>query len=185
MVHEKIVIEDDAKESMSLMIRHRLPWLVIGLGGGLLATVLTSRFEAILEKNIQLAFFIPVIVYLADAVGTQTETVYLENLTRRKISFHVYLLKEFLLGNAMGALFGVCTGLFSFIWFGSIEIAITVAYAMFVTMGIAPIIALLVPTILWKEHKDPTVGTGPFVTVLQDLISLVIYFYIASILILR
>ncbi len=182
---EKIQIEDDDKESMSLMIRHRLPWLVVGLIGGMLATLLSSRFEETLKKNIHLAFFIPVIVYLADAVGTQTESVYIENLTRRKVHFRVYLLKEFILGNTIGAFFGLLSGLFAFLWFGSVETAFTVGYAMFVTMGIAPIIALIVPTIIWREHKDPTVGTGPFVTVLQDLISLSMYFYIASIIILN
>ena len=49
---------------------------------------------------------------------------------------------------------------------------------MFVTMGIAPLPALIIPTILWKEHKDSVIGSGPFVTVLQDLLSLIIYFYI-------
>lgn len=106
MISKKIQLEDDDKESMSLMIEHRLPWLILGLIGGILATLLSARFEAILLKNIQLAFFIPIIVYLADAVGTQTESIYIENLTRRKVKFHVYLLKEFILGNIIGALFG-------------------------------------------------------------------------------
>ena len=183
MISKKIQLEDDDKESMSLMIEHRLPWLILGLIGGILATLLSARFEAILLKNIQLAFFIPIIVYLADAVGTQTESIYIENLTRRKLKFHVYLLKEFILGNIIGALFGFCTGLFAYFWFDSPEIAFTVGYAMFATMGIAPITALIVPTILWRRHHDPTIGTGPFVTVIQDLLSLLIYFYIASVII--
>ncbi len=183
MHEKKMILEDDAKEPMSLMLEHRLPWLVMGLLGGIFATILASRFEAILEKDIRLAFFIPIIVYLADAVGTQTEGVYIENLTRRKVNFYVYLFKEFVLANIIGGLFGICIGLFAFFWLNSVEVAFTVGYAMFVTMGIAPLPALIIPTILWKEHKDPVIGSGPFVTVLQDLLSLMIYFYIATIII--
>lgn len=185
MSNNKMQIEDDAKEPMSLMIKHRLPWLIIGLFGGVLATVISSRFEVILEKNIHLAFFIPVIVYLADAVGTQTESVYIENLTRKKVNFRIYLIKEFFLGNIIGFFFGLLIGVFAYFWFKSIDTAFTVGYSMFLTMGIAPITALIVPTILWREHKDPAVGSGPFVTVLQDLFTLMIYFYIASIIIFR
>lgn len=185
MIKERIEIENDEKEPMSLMIEHRVPWLALGLVGGLIATLLASRFEQVLSNNIQLAFFIPIIVYMADAVGHQTESVYIENLTRKKVHFHVYLLKEFVLGNIMGALFGTCIGMLAFFWFKSFDTALTVGYAMFVTMGIAPITALVIPTILWKEHKDPAVGSGPFVTVLQDLFTLLIYFYIASIIIFR
>ncbi len=179
----KVEIENDDKEPVSLMLEHRLPWLAIGLIGGLAATLLASRFQAVLAENIHLAFFIPIIVYMADAVGHQTESVYIENITRRKVHFHVYLLKEFILGNVMGALFGLCTGLFAYMWFNSLETALSVGYAMFVTMGIAPIVALIIPTILWREHEDPAVGSGPFVTVIQDLVSLLIYFFVATVIV--
>lgn len=179
----KVTIEDDDKEPMSLMIEHRLPWLAIGLLGGIAATLLSSKFASVLETDISLAFFIPVIVYLADAVGTQTESVYIENLTRRKVHFSVYLVKEFVLGNVMGLLFGACISLFAFFWFKSPHTAVTVGLATYATMATAPLVALAVPTIIWKEHKDPTVGAGPFVTVIQDLVSLLLYFFIATMII--
>lgn len=183
MSHEKdrVVLEDDTKEPMSLMIEHRLPWLAVGLVGGIGATLLASNFEDVLAANINLAFFIPIIVYMADAVGHQTESVYVRNLEKRRPNFHIYLFKEFILGNVLGAFFGVCVGIFSYFWFHSLDIALIVGYAMFATMGIAPIVGLVVPYVLWKEHKDPAVGTGPFATVIQDIISLLIYFYIASV----
>jgi magnesium transporter len=178
-------IEDDDKETVTLMIEHRLPWLIIGMFGGIGATLLSAKFEALLATNIRLAFFIPVIVYMADAVGTQTETVYVRNLTTRTVKFHTYLLKEFILGNVIGLFFGVGIALFAYMWFKDIGTAFTVGYSMFATMGTAPLVALIVPTIIKKEHKDPAVGAGPFTTVIQDLLSLLIYFYIASIIILK
>ena len=84
----------------------------------------------------------------------------------------------------LGALFGIAIGVFAYLWFGDYKTATTVGLAMFTTMAISPIIALTVPEILFKEHKDPAIGAGPFATVIQDLLSLLIYFTIASIIVL-
>ena len=178
-----MVLEDDAKESVELMVEHRLPWLAIGLTGGILATLLVSSFEDLLTKNIHLSFFIPVIVYMASAVGTQTENVFVRNLARKRVKFSLYLLKEFLLGIILGVAFGFVTGIFAYLWFQTVETALIVGVAMFATMSIAPIVALVIPELLWKEHADPAIGSGPFVTVIQDLLSLLIYFFVATMII--
>lgn len=182
---EKIQLEDDTKEKMSLLIEHRLPWLVVGLLGGIGLTLVAAKFEHLLAENIALAFFIPVIVYMAGAMGTQTETVYVRNMDKKRTHFSVYLAKEFLLGLFLGGLFGCLIGLFAFFMFQSLDVAFTVGLAMFVTMATAPIVALSVPTIIKKEHKDPALGAGPFVTVIQDFISLLTYFAIASLILFR
>ena len=77
-------LEDDAKEPVKLMVEHRLPWLAIGLAGGLLATVLASRYEKLIAANLELTFFIPVIVYMADALGHQAENVFVRNLEEKR-----------------------------------------------------------------------------------------------------
>lgn len=182
---KEAVLEDDNKETVRLMVRHRLPWLAIGLTGGIIATLISSQFEDLLAANIQLSFFIPVIVYMADAVGTQTESVLVRNLGRTKVHFTVYLLKEFMLGTFLGAGFGFVTGLFAYFWFNSFSTAMTVGYAMFFTMSIAPVMALIIPEILWKRHADPAIGSGPFATVIQDLLSLIIYFTVATMIIFK
>lgn len=178
-------LEDDQKERISLLIEHRIPWLIVGLIGGIAAAIFTSQFEKVLARNLSLAYFIPVIVYMADAIGTQTEAVYVRNLTREKIHFFKYLFKEILLGLFLGVIFGICLGVFALIWFKSASIALTVGFAMFASMATAPAIALIVPTILQKEHKDPALGAGPFTTAVQDLISISIYFLIASVIIFK
>lgn len=177
--------EDDAKEKEVLLIEHRLPWLVIGLFGGIMATMLAAHFEELLAQNIHLAFFIPIIVYMADAIGTQTQTVFVRNMGKKREIFRKYIFKELLLGIILGLLFGTIIGLFSFIWFGSIATSMTIGLAMFATMSTAPVLALIVPELIRKFHKDPAVGAGPFTTILQDLISLLIYFFIATIIIFR
>ena len=109
----KQILEDDDKDSVSLLIKRRFPWLFLGLLGGILATILSSRFENVLSENINLAFFIPVIVYMADAVGTQTETVYVRNVADGKLQFGKYLFKETALGIVLGIIFGICIGTFA------------------------------------------------------------------------
>jgi magnesium transporter len=178
-------LEDDATERVSLLLRHRLPWLVLGLLGGILVTYISSRFELVLEKNIHLAFFIPIIVYMADAVGTQTENVYVRNLGRGNVNFITYMIKESILGVMLGGIFGCIMGVISFLWFKETEVALTVGLAMFVTIAIAPIFALLVPAFFQREHTDPAITAGPFTTITQDVISLLLYLLIATIIILR
>lgn len=182
---KNVELEDDVKEKEVLLIEHRLPWLVIGLLGGIGATYLSANFEGLLQKNIQLAFFIPVIVYMADAVGTQTQTVFVRNMGKHRSLFRKYLFKEILLGLFLGVLFGSIIGSLSFLWFYSYETSLTIGLSMFATIATAPLIALIIPELIRRVHKDPAVGSGPFTTVLQDLLSLLIYFAIASIILLN
>jgi len=185
MVLKKVFLEDDTKENVLPLITHRLPWLFIGLVGGIIATVFASSFEKLLETRVELAFFIPVIVYMADALGTQTETIFVRNISKNNLNFTTYLIKESLLGIVVGTLFGIITGLFTYYFFKSLDIALTIALSLALTMSIAPLIALSVSALLYKEHKDPALGGGPFTTIIQDLLSLLIYFLIASLVILK
>ena len=178
-------LEDDSTDSLPHLIEHRVPWLTLGLIGGVVGTLISSRFETLLSAHIELVYFIPVIVYMSDAVGTQTETIYIRNLAKKQGNFLTYLLKESLLGLALGALFGFLLGAVALIWFKSFDTALTVGLAMWITVAIAPIMAVVVPMFLQKERTDPALGAGPFTTVLQDLTSLLIYFFIASLILFR
>ena len=187
LVHHmrKQIYADDSTEDVSLLLKLRMPWLIIGLGIGIIITFVVSRFEAVLDQQVSLAFFIPVIVYMSDAVGTQTETIYIRNLSKKQIKFSIYFFKELAVGLAVGSIAGALLGLFAWVWLGSSSVAITVGLALLASITTAAVVALIIPTILHRGFKvDPAVGAGPFTTVLQDLISLVIYFIIASLIIL-
>ncbi|OGE10918.1 hypothetical protein A3A60_03635 [Candidatus Curtissbacteria bacterium RIFCSPLOWO2_01_FULL_42_26] len=176
-------ITDDVQQAASKLVGKRLPWLIVGLLGGLIASFMVSRFQYLLEAKLQLAFFIPVIVYLSDAVGTQTETIYIRNLSIFKDNFYKYLAKELLIGGYLGVILGLATGAAAFFWLKSVETALTVGLAMLVNVTIAPAVAIIIPEILFKEHVDPALGGGPFTTVIQDFISLLIYFSVASLIV--
>lgn len=170
----------DTHQRLSVLIYRRLPWLVIGLLGGVVGSFLVSRYESILVENISLAFFLPVIVYMSDAVATQTETIFVRDLAEHRANFLKYLSKELFIGIYLGLILGVLMGLIAKIWLGNTEIALTVGIAMFINVLIAPVLALVMPEILFKERTDPALGAGPITTVIQDIVSLLIYFLVAS-----
>lgn len=176
--HYRVVT--DVHERVSRIVALRLPWLIIGLVGGTVASILVSRYESVLLNNIGLAFFVPMIVYMSDAVGTQTETVYIRNLATIKVNFLKHLLKETATGFFLGVILGAAVGLVAKVWLGSTELAMSVGLAMFFNVLIAPVVAIVVSEFLYKEHTDPALGAGPFTTVIQDFISLAIYFAVAT-----
>lgn len=182
---DKYVLADDVKESTAFLLRLRLPWLVIGLIGGFCATYLISQFEAQLNQNVKVAFFIPIIVYLSDAVGTQTETIYVRNASRTKSIFHIYFMKECLIGITMGLIFGTLITVFSYIWLRQTSLSLSIGLAMLLAVSIAPIIALTMAKIMQSEHQDPAVGAGPFTTIIQNIVSILIYFSVASVILFR
>ena len=169
------------QERIDHLIEHRIPWLIVGLLGGLAATIIVSKYEEILSADVRLAFFIPIIVYLSDAVGTQTETIYVRELSERKINFIKYILKESAIGLSLGAISGIILGLFATYWLQSSAIGLTIGLTMLINLTLAPIFAVSVPSILYKRRADPALGSGPVATILQDLVSLLVYFFVASV----
>lgn len=171
---------DDDHTPIKRLLMLRIPSLVMGLFLGLFLSFVTSRFEQVLEQNVAIAFFIPFIVYLSDAVGTQTETIYVRDLKTGKAKFHTYLFKETVLGLILGALFSLCTGGLVMWWFESKQLALAVALGVLGAVASAPVIALLITELLKVEHEDPAVWAGPIATVVQDTISVLIFGLIAS-----
>ncbi len=176
---------DDDTTPLAQLLKMRLPSLGVGLGLGILLSFITSKFETVLLENIRLAFFIPFIVYMADAVGTQTQSIYVRDLKSGKAVFHHYLVKETALGLVIGLLAGAAVAGVVWLWFQSAELVLTVSLAMFSAVAIAPVVALVVAEIFQLEHTDPAVGGGPIATVVQDTLTMLVYGLIATAIILH
>lgn len=184
MKEPKIQYVDDDTESLRTLLGLRLPSLFIGLVLGVLLSFLTSRFEEVISQNISVAFFIPFIVYLADAVGTQTENIYSRDLKSGKAKFKKYLLKEGILGFLFGLIFSIVIFSVVFIWFKSFSLSFAISLSAFCSIFSAPIIALIVTEIFQLRKEDPAAGAGPIATVIQDTASILIYGSIASLILL-
>lgn len=157
---------------------HRLPWLLAGLAGALVAADLVGSFESQLKQKVMIAFFLPGIVYLADAVGTQTETVVVRGLSVG-VKLRRMAARELLAGLSIGAALGVLAG--PLIWWrwGDGEVAVCVGLAIFAACSTATLAAMTLPWVLDAAGIDPAFGSGPLATVIQDLLSILIYLAIA------
>jgi magnesium transporter len=159
---------------------YRLPWLLVGMAGSAVATAMMARFETALAAHIAVAFFIPAIVYLADAVGTQSEAVAVRALSLTGADLVPLLAGELGTGILIGATLGSLA--FPLVWlaFGSAALAATVSMALIVASSVATTLGFVLPWLFAKLGYDPALGSGPVGTVVQDVISLLIYFLIAS-----
>ena len=161
-------------------VRHRLPWLLVGLAGSMVATFIMTRFEQTLAANMAISFFVPGLVYLADAVGTQSEAVAVRGLSLSHARLTSLVGGELRTGLLIGLIMGVIT--FPCVWlaFGDPSLAAAVAVALFAAGGVATTVGLLLPWLLQRLGTDPAYGSGPLATVIQDVLSLLIYFAIVS-----
>jgi magnesium transporter len=175
---------DDDYESIRTLFKLRAPALIIGLLLGFCISLVASNFEEVLAKNIHVAFFLPFIVYIADAIGTQTSAIYSRGLKCDGAKLSKYLYKETILGIVFGIVFSICAGAVALLWIGNSLLAISVAVATLIVIASAPIIGLLVTQIFQSIHEDPAAGSGPIATVIQDMVSVLIYGIVCSVILL-
>jgi magnesium transporter len=160
--------------------RDRLPWLIVGLCGSMLAAYVMSRYERVLAAHLAVSFFVPAIVYLADAIGTQTEAIVVRGLSIARLPLRRLLFAELWTGLLIGGTLGALALPFIGIAFGDFRLAASVAIAILLAGSAATTIGLMLPWFLQRSGKDPAFGSGPLATVIQDVLSLLIYFAVAT-----
>lgn len=168
-----------AEEPLRERLWHRLPWLLLGLVGAMASALIVGSFERQLDANLLVAFFIPAIVYMADAVGTQTETVLIRALAAG-IAVRAVIVRELLTGMVMGVAIGAAFLAFALAGWGDAEVAVAVALALVASCSIATLVAMSLPALLQRVGRDPAFGSGPLATVIQDLLSIAVYFGVVT-----
>jgi magnesium transporter len=166
-------------EPISKRLFHRLPWLIVGLIGAALSVDLMGRFEGLLQGNLVLAFFIPGIVYLADAVGTQTETLVIRGMSVGVPVERVFV-RELLTGLMIGLVLALICFPFVLIWSGRSDVALAAGVALLATCSVAGAIAMTLPWLLRRLNRDPAFAAGPLATVIQDVLSVLIYLSVCA-----
>lgn len=162
-------------------LKHRLPWLIIGLFGGVFSASIIEGFEKIIQENIVLAAFIPLIVYMADAVGTQMESFIIRDTALHpRMHFGKYLIKQLIIISIIGIILSLGLFLFALNQYESIQIATTLGLSLLFAIVSSVITGLLIPHLFEKLNIDPANVSGPLATIIQDLMSISIYFIIAS-----
>ncbi len=168
-----------AQEPVRRRLWHRLPWLLLGVLGAMGSAILVGAFDAQLEANVIVAFFVPAIVYMADAVGTQTETVLIRALAAG-VTTGTIVRREIVTGLIMGTVVGLVFFAFVAIGWGDLAVAIAVGLALLASCSIATLVAMILPTVVQRHGRDPAFGSGPLASVTQDLLSIAVYFLIVA-----
>ena len=150
----------------------------VGLLGAMGSAGIVAAFEEQLSRQVLLAFFIPAVVYMADAVGTQTEALVIRGISVGVSGRHI-VVRELITGLVIGLLLGAAFFPFAYLVWGDARIAATVALALLGSTATATLVAMALPYALNRLGRDPAFGAGPLATVIQDLLSILIYFAIA------
>ena len=169
-----------AQEGVVDRLWHRIPWLLLGLAGAMASAVIVGGFEEQLEKTVLLAFFLPAVVYMADAVGTQTETVLIRGLSVG-VELRKVIRRELTTGVIVGLLMAAAFLPFALLVWGDGQVAVAVGLALFASCSIATVVAMVFPWLFHRFGADPAFGSGPLATVVQDLLSITVYLLIATV----
>ncbi len=163
--------------------KKRLPWLIILLFLGMFTASLIGRFETTLEKIPLLAMFIPLIAGMAGNTGTQSLAVAVRGLATGDYGEQEkgkLLLREMLTGLITGTICGALITLIIYLWYGNLSLGVLVGIAIMTTLTVATLSGSIIPLIMDRFKIDPAVASGPFITTINDIISILIYFGIAT-----
>ncbi|WP_340066483.1 magnesium transporter [Ascidiimonas aurantiaca] len=178
-----ITQEVEADDNIKELVRARLPWLVLGLFGGLGSVFIMEGFEEALNKYKELFFFTPLIAAMAGNVGVQSSAIIVQGLANNNVKGSLFdrLLKEIGLSLISGVTLGVLVILFGVITNMDIIFSLTIAISMLCVIIVAALIGTFVPIILDKKGIDPAIATGPFITTSNDIFGIFLFFYIAKV----
>lgn len=163
--------------------RKRAPWIVLLMFLGLLTANVIGAFEETLEAVVLLSLFIPLIMDAAGNTGTQSLAVMVRLISTGGYHDHGLfriLRRELATGVLVGLASGVTIILLIMAVYQEVWLAFVVGLSLLITLSISTVIGTILPVIISKLKIDPAVASGPFITTLNDVIGLTIYFSIAT-----
>ena len=172
----------DSDDSIFELTKARLPWLFLGLIGGVGAFIIMEGFQDVFSTYASLFFFTPLIAAMAGNVGVQSSAIIVQGLANDDVkgSINSRLLKEMLLAALNGVILALFLFLFVWVYEGKIDLALAISVSLVVVIVIAGLIGTFVPLFLNKRGVDPAIATGPFITTSNDIFGILIYFMIAK-----
>jgi magnesium transporter len=172
----------DSDDSILDLTKARLPWLFLGLLGGVGAFIIMEGFQGVFTRYATLFFFTPLIAAMAGNVGVQSSAIIVQGLANDDVkgSIKSRLFKEMLLAALNGVILALFLFLFVWVYEGKIDVALAISVSLVVVIIIAGLIGTFVPLFLNKRGIDPAIATGPFITTSNDIFGILIYFLIAK-----
>ena len=172
----------EADDTIWQHTRARLPWLFLGLFGGVGAAAIMGNFEEMISKHAILFFFTPLIAAMAGNVGVQSSAIIVQSIANSDLKGSIgnRLFKEFSLAMVNGLALSVILFGFTWFWKGHMLTALAISISLFAVIIVAGIIGTFIPLFLHKRNIDPAIATGPFITTSNDIFGILIYFWIAK-----
>ncbi|AZQ43494.1 magnesium transporter [Nonlabens ponticola] len=172
----------EANDSILDLTRARLPWLVLGLVGGIGAAAIMGQFESLFEEYAVLFLFTPLIAAMAGNVGVQSSAIIVQGIANDDLrgSISSRLLKEVLLAMLNGVILALLLLVYTYFAQGEILTSIAISTSLFCVIIVAGLIGTFVPLFLHKRGIDPALATGPFITTSNDIFGILIYFLLAK-----
>ena len=167
-----------SEERLGRRLWHRLPWLLVGLVGTIASAAIIGAFESQLDQNVLLAFFIPGVVYMSAAIGIQTQTVLIRGFSVG-VSLRRVLWGEVASGVLLSVVIAAAFFPVALAGWGDQGVALGVTLALFASGVVATAVAIALPWAFQRSGIDPAFGAGPLATLLQDLLTIGIYFAVA------
>lgn len=176
-------ISEDVEEddSIWMLTRARLPWLIVGVVGGLVSSLLMDSFEADLSKSLAIAFFVPLIMATGGNVGIQSSSIVVQTLANPSAfedSILKRLMKVLLVAMLNGIVLAGLVMLTMYFTMDNPNLAIVVSSALFCVVLLASFMGTITPIVLDKFGINPALASGPFITTTNDILGLAIYFMI-------
>lgn len=172
----------EADDSILELTRARLPWLFLGLLGGVGAAYIMGGFEEVLNEHAILLLFTPLIAAMAGNVGVQSSAIIVQGLANDDVKGSIAnrLIKEMLLAMFNGAALAIVLFFVIWVWKGEMDYSLSISISLFVVIIVAGIIGTFIPLFLDKRGIDPAIATGPFITTSNDIFGILIYLWIAK-----
>ena len=172
----------DVDDSIYKLSWARLPWLFLGLLGGIGAAALMGGFEEILFNYPILFYFTPLIAAMAGNVGVQSSAIIVQGLANDDIkdSVNNRLFKETVLSVLNGIILAAILFVFIYYWDNNIDVALAISISLVAVIIVAGIVGTFIPLFLNKRGIDPAIATGPFITTSNDIFGILIYFMVAK-----
>lgn len=172
----------EANDSIWELTKARLPWLVLGLLGGIGAAAIMGGFEDIFVQYAVLFFFTPLIAAMAGNVGVQSSAIIVQGIANDDLKGSIgnRLLKEVLLAMLNGMILAILLFAYTFIAEGDFFTSLAISISLFAVIIVAGLVGTFVPLALHKRGIDPALATGPFITTSNDIFGILIYFMIAK-----
>lgn len=161
----------------------RLTWLILLLFIGIVSGSIIASFEETLDQVVALAFFMPMIAGMTGNTGTQSLAVVVRGLTTNDLGWKQVIkliIRELWVGIIIGVACGILIFIIALIWQGSATLGFVIGISLLCTLIIGTLAGTIIPLILYRLNIDPAVASGPLITTINDILSLLIYFGIAT-----